>query len=445
MTTRSREAPEPGPDGADLLDGGGNGAAGDTLSYSTRADALTITLGVTAPDGDQIFTGFENATGGSGNDTIRGDANANVLTGGAGDDELRGGTIATADGADTFNGGANGSGGDTVNYIARSTPIDATIGGSVAPTDGDSIAADVENLTGGSGNDILRGDGDPNVINGAGGDDLMIPTRLPTTADGPDTVIGGANASGGDTALYGARTDPLVVGIGGGSNDGAGCAVPAGCEGDDIQADVENLSGGDGGDTLTGDGDANSIAGSNGDDVLAGGTGTGPDGADSFQGQAAGPTGDTVTYANRTDPISADIAGGFDDTDGDNLFSDIDNIVGGSGADTLGGSGTPNRITGGAGADTINAFGRSRHGLRPRRGGRHGRLRHRGRRRRARPAPARRSGHRLRDGQPRPVRPADRAPAARRRRSNRRRWRRRRQPGRRRPPPRRRSARRDRS
>jgi serralysin len=62
-------------------------------------------------------------------------------------------------------------------------------------------------------------------------------------------------------------------------------------------AGVENLIGGDGGDTLTGDGGANKINGNNGDDIVTGGGGndnlTGGAGSDTFV-YAAGCGNDTI-------------------------------------------------------------------------------------------------------------------------------------------------------
>lgn len=84
--------------GANLIDGGeGN----DTVSYFTRTAGIRVDLAAgTAGDGDRLAS-IENVTGGKGNDTLIGDAKANVLRGGAGRDELDGGA-----GSDRLHGGA---------------------------------------------------------------------------------------------------------------------------------------------------------------------------------------------------------------------------------------------------------------------------------------------------------------------------------------------------
>jgi Ca2+-binding RTX toxin-like protein len=84
---------------------GGKGI--DTVDYSGRSAALTITLDATADSGDQSVSpkeadslDCENATGGSGVNTMTGNAAANWLMGGASDDVIHGG-----DGDDTLDGG----------------------------------------------------------------------------------------------------------------------------------------------------------------------------------------------------------------------------------------------------------------------------------------------------------------------------------------------------
>jgi len=93
---------------------------------------------------------------------------------------------------------------------------------------------------------------------------------------------------------------------------------------------TDTLSGGDGDDTLSGGGGA---------DVLDGGTGT-----------------DTATYAGSAAGVQVDLAAGTGsggDAQGDTLTG-IENAEGGSGNDTLIGSGAANRLLGGAGNDTLS-------------------------------------------------------------------------------------------
>lgn len=119
----------------------------------------------------------------------------------------------------------------------------------------DEIEADVENLSGGSGADRLLGNGGANTLAGGPGNDVL------DGAGAGDVFVGGG---GTDLADYSSREDPVVVDIGGGTNDGETG------EGDDVRGDVENVRGGAGNDTLTGDDGANLLRGGAGTDVLDG-------------------------------------------------------------------------------------------------------------------------------------------------------------------------------
>src|SRR5207245_518392 len=119
--------------GADRITGG-DGV--DTVVYAHRSAAVLVDLASDQPidgergEGDSI-TGVENATGGEGNDTLRGDAGANRLDGAEGDDRLDG-----RGGADLLVGGA---GFDIADYSARTEDLQLTIGGgpvSGGPSDG---------------------------------------------------------------------------------------------------------------------------------------------------------------------------------------------------------------------------------------------------------------------------------------------------------------------
>ncbi|MGQ0564129.1 MAG: calcium-binding protein [Gemmobacter sp.] len=102
--------------GADTLKGNGGT---DTLSYQFSALAVSVNLltGATAlgeAAGD-VISGFENLTGGLGNDTLIGNNAANTILGGNGND-----SIAGASGSDVLSGGAGndslhgGTAGDTL-------------------------------------------------------------------------------------------------------------------------------------------------------------------------------------------------------------------------------------------------------------------------------------------------------------------------------------------
>lgn len=162
-----------GDDGADLLAGG---AAADTLTGGNGGDTL---------DGGD---GNDTVGGGAGADTLNGGAGADALDGGADQDFLTGGTE-----ADDLSGGADY---DEARYTERtsSQPVTVTLD-NVADDgetgEGDNVRDDVEDVSGGAGNDRIFGSAGDNLlyggegndeIDGAGGYDLL------SGDDGDDTL-----------------------------------------------------------------------------------------------------------------------------------------------------------------------------------------------------------------------------------------------------------------
>lgn len=247
------------------------------------------------------LTGVETFTwtGKGGNDSIAGTSNNEVLDGGAGDDLLNGEA-----GSDTFNGG---DGIDTVSYSTRSCNVDGDADG-VASDDGcsgesDTIATDVENLTGGSGNDTFEGTAAANVLTGGEGNDYLI------GGDGIDTLIGGL---GDDTLRGGDGGDGLDGGDGSdtiqytdspssGVTIDLGRGTIRGWAAGDTLTSIENVTGTDFKDTLAGDAGANTLVGLLGNDSLKGNDGNDAlDGGDGTDVAVGGAGTDTCTNAERT-------------------------------------------------------------------------------------------------------------------------------------------------
>lgn len=103
--------------GNDTLIGGGNGQAGDTVSYAGSKKGVTVDLNVqgavtaqnTVGAGSDILSGFENIIGSAVADTLKGDGGNNKLFGLAGNDKLYGGAgddwLVGGVGADLLTGG----------------------------------------------------------------------------------------------------------------------------------------------------------------------------------------------------------------------------------------------------------------------------------------------------------------------------------------------------
>lgn len=105
-----------------------------------------------------------------------------------------------------------------------------------------------------------------------------------------------------------------------------------------------------------------SLWGGYGDDVLAGGDGDdtlrGGPGADRMAGDAGR---DGVSYYGETAAVTADIDGVTGDDgisgEGDSIMTDVEDLYGGNGADTLRGDADANYINGNSGNDTIYGYG----------------------------------------------------------------------------------------
>lgn len=214
--------------GDDLLSGGD---ALDTVDYGSAGLQVIVNLALQVSEGlyadvaagrasadpatagflgEDVLSGFENATGGMGNDVLRGTNGDNVLMGGDGNDILFG-----------------RSGGD--------------------------------NVQGEAGNDMLRGGNDDDVVDGGAGADTV------EGQSGDDTLFGG---EGSDLLLGQIGEDLLVGGPGFDTLDGGIRADTL--EGD---AGADDLDGNFGNDRLNGGAGNDRLFGNLGLDTLTGGEG----------------------------------------------------------------------------------------------------------------------------------------------------------------------------
>jgi Ca2+-binding RTX toxin-like protein len=370
-----------------------NGLGGDDTINSAKSMFVRINLSnpsetitgfpqlIYGGDGNDIITGSEGGDyidGGSGNDLIRGGAGDDEITGGdgedtllgeAGDDTLRG------EGSDSLDGGEGNNrlydeagqlpsavledgiltinGTDEADTITVEETFITTEGTS---TDLGGVAghwAKIEHVVKATINGVKQqfpfADVRRVVINGLGGDDTIKSGQMmyvaaygPTTGlsqfiyggDGNDTITGG----GGSDSIDGGNGNDVIRGSGG--NDW--------------------LNGGEGNNKLYGEG---------GNDTLKAGEGT-----DIFSG---GPGVDTVDYSDRLRRVRLSIDGIANDgyeaqypvevpylepvptvpAEQDNILTDVENLIGGRGADSLVGSAANNHLYGGPGNDTLMGGG----------------------------------------------------------------------------------------
>ncbi|MBY6243938.1 carbohydrate-binding domain-containing protein [Methylosinus sp. Sm6] len=291
----------------------------ETVSFATAQSGGTRSLGETPVffDGQIHVTNILASDRG---DKLIGDGGANLLKGGAGVDLLRGGG-----GADTLDGGA---GEDTADYSDKAAMVAVTLNGATsASVKIGGVAEDtirnIENIYGGSGADTLIGDGSSNLLRGGAGADVL---------DG---------RAGVDTADYRDKKASVAVTL----NGATSASVKIGGVAEDTIRNIENIYGGSGADTLIGDGLSNLLRGGAGADILDGGAGV--DAAD-----YSDKTSSVAVTLNGATNASVKIGGVAEDT-----IRNIENIYGGSGADTLIGDSSANLLSGGEGDDILTGAG----------------------------------------------------------------------------------------
>ncbi|WP_160310469.1 calcium-binding protein [Microvirga vignae] len=241
---------EPG-DGDDIVDGG----SGNDTVVIFRAGNATIDLRLTdAQDtgqGMDTFIGIEHVRSDYGNDLLIGNALNNRLSGGLGADTLEGGL-----GNDTVEGGSAADS-DTASYSGSAVAVvSLALQGQAQNTRGygfDTLI-NIDNLSGGSGNDVFTGDNNANMLLGNGGNDTL---RGGLEAD---VLDGGA---GIDTVVFDGEV-AITVDLRRGLARG---------EGDNILSSIENLTGSSGADGFIGTALANIFIGNGGNDTLNGGAG----------------------------------------------------------------------------------------------------------------------------------------------------------------------------
>ncbi len=338
-------------------------SSGETyVVLSTLPDAAVSLIGTSAS---------QKLVGGDLDDQLMGLGGDDHLYGHGGDDYLEGG-----DGADTIEGG---SGSNFAGYTAAASGVSVNLGlqGAAQDTRGGGVDTliNIENLNGSDFNDDLTGDGLDNTLSGLSGDDTLrgeagndnlfglAGNDYIEGGDGNDVIDG---ETGFNVAAYATASHFVVVNLAmqGQWQDTQGA-------GNDLIHDIENLVGSDFNDTLSGDGQDNVIHGGAGDDTLYGRAGDdnlfgdagndyieGGDGNDVIDGGAAF---NVVSYASAPSLVVVDLSqqGVWQDTQGagNDLISNVENLIGSAFNDNLTGDGLDNVIYGGAGDDTLYGKG----------------------------------------------------------------------------------------
>lgn len=285
--------------GSDPSNGTGNDSRDNVIIGNGAANILS---GLAGNDNLTGNNGDDTLHGGTGNDTLQGNSGVDTVNGNDGDDLIlftSGHFYDNVDGgagSDTLDATAVNRNGDTFDFEA----------GLISGYPGGQTVANIEIFLGGQGNETIVSDGNSHSYSGNGGDDYMI------AEIGGETMDGGAG--GIDTIDLARWNGDYTVDMNTGSSNYGG----------ELYTNFENLVSGNGNDSITGTGGANSISTTGGNDTVIGGGG-----ADTLLGGAGN---DLLLGGFVTDTV--------DGGDGDDILRVLngefyDNSYGGNGVDTL--------------------------------------------------------------------------------------------------------------
>jgi Ca2+-binding RTX toxin-like protein len=374
-----------GGDGNDTLIGGaGNdtlkgGVGNDTYVVNSSSDLVSEALN---SGSDTVQTNLSSYTLGANIENLAytgsvnfygiGNELDNVMMGSAGNDTLVGGL-----GADEINGGA---GFDTVSYAAATEGITVYLStGEVTGSQGNDTLVSIENLIGGSGNDVFFGTAGADILDGGAGNDDMygglgndtyvIDSELDEVFEysnqGNDTAI---------TSIYEYSLDATsienLVFTGSIKHIGHGNAV------DNLIVGANNndlLDGGYGNDTLSGGLGNDSLYGGVGNDLLSDSLGfnvlSGEEGNDTYQIDVLGHDQVVELFNQGIDTVQTSLLNYTLEANVENLtytgssqaigFNGIGNalsnvITGGTAADSLQGDAGNDTLIGGLGDDALD-------------------------------------------------------------------------------------------
>ena len=327
--------------GNDLLDGE---QGQDTADYSdaTGGVAVDLTAGEASNDGlggADTLESIENVIGGAFSDVLAGNDSANVIDSGDGDD-----TVYGAMGSDTLSGGDHTSGDvlrfDDLDDVGIALNIDTGIASYGGDLSVDTFSG-FEEYVGTQQADTIIGSAAIDIVSTLGGDDEL------SASAGRDILDGGAGA---DTLDYSGLGNIGGIEL---NLDGSSDTTVTVIDGDDDTiANIENIVASSGDDVLGGDAFANRLEGLDGDDQFDASAG-----ADTLIGGAGDDTLDYSALSSATSisvalqgesSASVSIIGSDNDT-----ISEIENIVGTAGDDTISGDSADNTLEGRGGDDTL--------------------------------------------------------------------------------------------
>jgi Ca2+-binding RTX toxin-like protein len=166
---------------------GGGGNDKIEIMQPTDSEQPLTSATVYGDDGNDTIIGADGSDdyldGGAGNDSLIGGSGNDTMHGGSGNDTLTGGTGSD----DIYGDGGNDTDDDSSRGYDLNISLDniANDGPRNHPDERDNVHSDIENVLGGSGNDLIIGNPFANKLVGNAGNDTIF------GGDGNDTLIGG--------------------------------------------------------------------------------------------------------------------------------------------------------------------------------------------------------------------------------------------------------------
>ena len=347
------------------FDGGASTAVShNRVSYASSSSAEIVNLFNGSGSGtyaaNDTYTNIQDVTGGSGDDIFVASLAANNFDGGTSTatshNRIDYSNSTVAETVDLFNGAGSGGAGSLAAGDTYANIQDAT-GGSGDDTFVASVAAN--RFDGGTGSDTVSyasaNDGNGVTVNlntgaGTGGfaaNDVYVSIENVIGTQYDDTFVGNASANtfnggvGSDTVSYAGSSSPVTVNLSVGGGTGSGGFAQG-----DTYVSIENVIGGSGADILTGaTTGATVLTGAAGGDTLAGVASNRANTYASYTGSATGVTID-LNYTDGTGTSGGDAAG--------DKLSFIDNLIGSGSNDTFVANNQANNLNGGGGFDTVS-------------------------------------------------------------------------------------------
>src|SRR5450830_1133045 len=320
----------------------GSATGNNVLTFANDVNAVNVNLQLQYYDGGYgagSASNIQNVVGSTHNDVLIGALNTRSISGDGGNDVFDGGGGGSVSTPEQIIGGATGT--NTLTFAAAGQGVNVDLQAGTATGYGVQHITNVQKIIGSAYNDTIVGALTTlSLSGGQGGIDLF------DGGGGNETITG--SSSGDNTVTYANAKNGVVVDLGSGVATGYG---------NETLIAIQRITGSNFADNLTGTSTTALLSGGAGgaDTFNPGGGGT-VTAQETIAGSSSGNN--TVTYATATSGVTVNLATGLATGYGNQILSNIQNVVGSSLSDTLTGTTTTLSLSGGTGGnDTFDGGG----------------------------------------------------------------------------------------